>query len=332
MADKPKILVLGATGFLGAHVARRLRARGYPVRATRRASSQTWHVDDVELDWVEADLDEPETIDAALDGCLGVIHCAGFYPRDGLDVDAARRRGVRQLRHVVDGCIARRIPRLVYISSPATLGVAGAPQAALDETALYVPGSVANAYFESKWAMEAELYRYVRRGFPAIIAIPGALFGPGDVKPSTGEFLVRLARGQVPAVIGDRLAAVDVRDVADTLVNALERGRPGRRYILAGTNTSVDDFVELVGELAGVDTPRFHLPAEPVRRLARLAERVGRRVGLDVPAMVVGTDLAALSRPLDDQRARAELAHESRPLRATLEDALSWFRQHDYLS
>lgn len=331
MADKPKILVLGATGFLGAHIARTLAKRGYPVRATKRSSSKTWHVADVDLEWVQADLDDPQSLDGALGGCLGVIHAAGFYPRDGLDVDAARRRGVGQLRNLLDACSRHRIPRIVYVSSPATLGVGAGPDDVLDENDLYVPGTVGNAYYESKWAMEAEVYRYLRRGVPAIITIPGALFGPGDIKPSTGEFLLAVAKGRLPAVVGDALNMVDVRDAAQSIVNALERGRPGRRYILGGENLEVDDFVELIGELAGVDKPRFHLPSTPVRHLARWTERIGRKVGVDLPAMVVGVELAAFSRQLSSDRAQAELAHEARAPRRTISEALAWFAEHNYI-
>lgn len=330
MAQKPKILVLGATGFIGAHIARSLNKRGYPVRATKRASSKTWHVD-ADVEWVQADLDDQASIESALDGCMGVINAAGFYPRDGLDVDRARKKGVGQLRHLMDACLKLRIPRVVYVSSPATLGIGQSTEDVLDETNFYVPGTVKNAYYESKWAMEAELYRYIRLGFPAIITIPSAVFGPGDIKPSTGEFVVQVANGKLPAVIGEVLNAVDVRDAADGIVSALERGRPGRRYILGGDNLAVDDFVELISELADVDKPRFHLPSSPVRHLARFTEKIGRRVGVDVPAMVVGVDLAAYSRKLSSARAQAELDHHARPLRQTIADALAWFGAHDYL-
>ena len=328
---KPKILVLGATGFIGGHIARALTQSGYPVRAAKRAASPTWHLEDLELEWVQVELDEPNTLRAALDGCAGLVHAAGFYPQDGLDVDGARRRALLQQRCVLDACLDRDLARVVFVSSPATLGGVGHEEGPLDETSFYVPGTVRDAYFESKFTMEAEIYRYVRQGLAAVIVIPTAVFGPGDVKPSSGQWLVRLAQGRLPAVVGRQLNVVDARDVATSTVAALERGRPGRRYILGGTNTEVEALAGRVAEIAGVDPPRFHLPSAPVRTAARWAERVGRRVGLDVPAWVVGVDLASFAHHVSDARARAELGHRSRQLDQTLADALSWFDTHGYL-
>lgn len=351
-APKPTILVTGATGFIGRHVVQALQKQGYPVRAMRHNSRDGAADAAPALAWVDGDLEAPATLRAALQGCAGVIHCAGFYPRDGLDVQAARAQGVRQTRHLFDACLAERVARVVYISSPATLGVGDvsaltredktgmlrpdpqrqSPQTrGLDETDFYVPGTLQSAYFEAKWAMEAEVYRYMLRGLAVVIAIPSAVFGPGDHKPTTGELLLRIARARMPALIGERVNIVDVRDVAESAVRALERGRPGRRYIFGGTNLSMGELAETVSELAGVQPPRFHLPAAPVRALARAAERLGRRVGANPPAWVVGTDLMAYARPVVDARARAELDHRARPYRTTLADALAWFRQHHYL-
>ncbi|MGM0555675.1 MAG: NAD-dependent epimerase/dehydratase family protein [Myxococcota bacterium] len=333
--DKPTILVVGATGFLGAHVVRALRNRGYPVRATRRRNSPTWHLDDVEVEWRLADLDEPASMGDAVAGCRGVVHAAGFYPSDGLAVGPAQMRGVSHLRHLFDAIRAEEVPRVVYVSSPATLGLGDSADDVLDETHFYTPGTVVNAYYESKQSMEAEVYRYVRDGMPASIVLPTAVFGPGDIKPTTGRFLVEVARGRMPAVLDATMNAVDVRDVANSVVNALERGRGGRRYILGGENSSVMDFTRRAAELAGVSPPRLAAPAGPVSRAARVIERIGRRtvgrLGIDVPPFVVGVDLMAYSRGVDDSRARAELEHQSRPIARTLEDAFAWFEEHDYL-
>lgn len=334
--DKPTILVAGATGFLGSHVARALRGRGFPVRAIRRPDSPTWHLDDLDVEWTVADLDQPATLSAAVEGCLGVVHAAGFYPSDGLAVSSARRRGVSQLRHLFDAVRVEEIPRMVYISSPATLGLGQSGDDVLDETEFYVPGTVGNAYYEAKQSMEAEVYRYVRDGMQASIVLPGAVFGPGDVKPSTGRYLLEVARGRIAAVLDARMNAVDVRDVANTVVNALERGRGGRRYILGGQNLSVMEFTTLAARISGVQPPRIAAPAGPASRIARVVEGVGRRtlgrLGVELPPLVVGTDLMAYSRALDDERARGELDHQSRALTKTLEDAYGWFDRHGYSS
>src|SRR5690554_7409584 len=122
-APKPTILVTGASGFIGRHIVQVLQSRGYPVRAMRHKTREDGASVTSNIHWVDGELDAPATLRAALKGCAGVIHCAGFYPRDGLDMQAARARGVRQIRHLFDACLAEQVARVVYISSPATLGV-----------------------------------------------------------------------------------------------------------------------------------------------------------------------------------------------------------------
>lgn len=331
MNTDTRILVVGATGFIGAHIARELDRRGYRVRATLRESSRTFHLEDVDIEWVAADLDDAETLDDAVAGCAGVVHAAGYYPSDAIAVDAARRRGVSQLRNLFDACLAHRVARAVYVSSPASLGIGADVDDVLDETDFYVPGRVDSAYYEVKHAMEAEVYRYLRHGLGTVIAIPSAVFGPGDLKPTTGQFLLYLAKGRLPAFVGRWLNAVDVRDVADSVVAALERGRPGRRYILGGHNLAVEDFIERACAAASASPPRLHLPSRPVRGAARVIAQGTRRLGLKTPSLLVGLDLVVYARRLSDDRARAELGHSSRPLESTLDDAFAWFQFQDYL-
>lgn len=331
MNTDTRVLVVGATGFIGAHIARELDRRGYRVRATRRESSSSFHLEDVDVEWVPADLDDAESLDDAVAGCAGVIHAAGYYPSDAIDADAARRRGVRQLRNLFDACLAHRVARVVYVSSPASLGIGAEDDDVLDESDFYVPGTVDSAYYEVKHAMEAEVYRYLRHGLGTVIAIPSAVFGPGDLKPTTGQFLLYLAKGRLPAFVGRWLNAVDARDVADSVAAALEQGRPGRRYILGGQNLSVEDFIERVCEAVSTTPPRLHLPSRAVRGAARALARGTRRLGFDPPSLLVGLDLVVYARRLSDERARAELGHTSRPLEATLDDAFTWFQSHEYL-
>lgn len=329
---KPKVLVLGATGFLGAHVVRELERRNFSVRAAYRAQSPRWHLEDCDPDWRRVDLDEPRGLEEAVDGSRAVVDCSGFYPTDGVDVDEARRRGVGRLRRVLDACDEANVGRVVYVSSPATLGLSpGDGRDALAEADRYTPGEVDDAYFEVKYSMEAEIYRYVDRGTPVVVAIPGAVFGPGDVKPTSGEFLVRIANGDVPAIVGETLNVVDVRDVAETLVAAMRSGRPGRRYIMGGHNVAAESFTGSVAREAGVDPPDRHVRGEWIRPVVREGERAARRLGYDGPSPLIPFDLAHYARPLSSERAEGELGHDVRPVGATLRDAIAWFRQYDYI-
>lgn len=330
---KPTVMVLGATGFVGGHVARALDVRGYPVHATRRPTSETRHVDDLGIEWHDIDLDDDrEALEEVLQPCQAVIDCAGFYPRDGLAVDAARRRGVERLRNILDAGRRARIGRIVFVSSPATLGTEpSAEDGELREDDFYTPGTVDNAYYEAKFSMEAEVYRYVESGPPTVIAIPGAIFGSADVKPTTGRFLLALARGRIPALVDGTFNAVDVRDVADSLVAALEQGRPGRRYILGGENVSVEEFARRAGRYCEADPPDRMLPRGPVREGAKWVERAARAVGYAGDSPLIGVDHVYYGRPLCDERARNEIGHDPRDLDAALQEAFEWFREHDYL-
>jgi dihydroflavonol-4-reductase len=328
---KPTVMVLGATGFIGAHVARKLDRQGFSVHATRRASSRTDHIDDVDIDWHSVDLDRDGELAEALGPCQALFDCAGYYPKDGLRVERARRRGVGRVRRVMDACKQSGIGRVVYVSSPATMGLEGDDQGRVSESDLYVPGTVDDAYFEAKFSMEAEVYRYVDDGLPVVIALPTAVFGPGDIKPTTGEFVVRVADGRMPVLVDGRFNAVDVRDLADTLVAALQQGRPGRRYVIGGANVGIEDFTRMVTDIRGVEPPSYTLPGKWTREAARIAERLGRKVGYDGPSPLVAVDLIHFARPVESERSEGELHHSTRPLEATVRDTVEWFATHGYL-
>lgn len=329
----PTVMVLGATGCIGGHAARALGRGGYTVRATRRPSSETWHVDDVDIDWVEADLDgDIEELEEAFEPCEALVDCAGYAPRDGTAIDRAKRRGVARLRRVVLAARRARVQRVVYVSSPATLGIdPSADDGQLREHDFYVPGTVDNAYHEAKFSMEAEVYRFLEPGPPVAIAIPGAVFGPGDVKPSTGQFLLEFARGRVPFRISGEVNAVDVRDVAETLVRMLREGRGGRRYILGGENATLDDLFRRASHFCDAEPPDRELPAGPLREGVKWMERAARTVGYQGESPLIGFDHVYHARPLCSERAENELGHDPRSLDHTLQDTYDWFRDHDYL-
>jgi dihydroflavonol-4-reductase len=350
---KPPTLVVGATGFLGARVVRALDVRDYPILGLRRPERPTWHVGDVDIDWRDVeDFDDP-AFEEALEDCMAVIDCGGRWLENGSDLDARRRREVGRLRQILDASLACGVRGVVYVSTFATLGFSRETSQRLKqrepdlaasegeegeerdpeerrESDFYTPGTTDSAYAEATASAEAEIYRYILEGLPVTVAIPGAIFGPGDIGPDAGELLVRIAREQLPASPDGTINAVDVRDVADGVVGALEQGRPGRRYILGGDNVEFEQFVEQCADVAGVSPPDRRLPDGWTDRLAQWADRAADVLPVDAPSWS-GLELLRHSGPLSSKRARGELNYGTRPLETTLQESLQWFRSNGYV-
>lgn len=324
---RPGVLVTGAHSFVGEHIVRALRQREYLVRAmsapgSASASAQGRQAEPG-VERVEVAFGDSASVDAALKGCGALVYIGAFSPPLGMGIREARRRGVAELRGIFDACARAEVERIVYLSNAVTLGAEPAdPRGELSESDYYLPGSQQDAFVEAKWAMEAEVYRYMLRGFGAAVMIPGLILGPGGAESTLGPLIRRLARAQLPGLIGQHVNLIDVRDLAEGLVKGLERGRAGRRYIVGGQNLELRLVAAEVSALKKVKAPTFQLPAAPIRRAAQLAGRLSWRLGLDAPALAVAAEHLALSRPLNDERARAELSHQSRPWRETLADML----------
>ena len=236
------------------------------------------------------------------------------------------------VRPVFEAATRAGVERVVYTSSLTTIGRPRYPDRIADERDHYVLGSTGAPYLEAKAAMELEAYRFVAQGLPIVIVCPTACFGPGDVKPTSGVALLAVAHGQVPAYVTGEINVVDVRDVAASQVAAAERGRPGERYILGGANVAIKALLDEAAAAAGVAPPRVGLPRGLVTALGGALAKPASL--LPFPAakyLATGVEQIALAQPLSSAKAERDLGHTHRPLRATLDESIAWFREHGYL-
>ena len=318
--------VLGATGFIGGQIARAALAQGWQVRGLRRRPQATGAVGDLKIEWVSGDVADLASLVTAMRGCPLVFHAAGYYPHRARDVQETVRHGVIQMRNVLRAAAAAGVKRLVYTSALTTIGPPSEPGRLAGEEDLYTPGSVPLPYFEAKWAMEMEAMRATVQGLPIVVVLPTVVFGPGDVKPTTGKILLMAARGLIPGYIQGEINVVDVRDVAAGHIAAARRGKPGRRYILGGHNLPISQVQAIVAEAAGRKPPRSTLPSWLTRAIAEAGSWLG----------VPGTHhLRAIRhwQPLDTARTREELGLPTPiPFEQTCRDALAWFREHGHLN
>lgn len=325
-----KALVLGSTGCIGNNIVRACLAAGWLVRAFHRPTSQTWMLDGLDVELFAGDLADPVSLLGAMQGCDVVFHAAAYYPKHSLDMAGSLREAVRGIRHVLDAANQAGIGRLVYTSTLTTIGPPSEPGRLADEQDFYLPGSTNSAYFETKWAMEAEVWRAAAGGLPAIIVNPTAVFGPWDVKPTTGEILVNVAKGRMPIWLDLEVNVVDARDVGRGQLLAAERGRTGQRYILGSENLPLRTALSLTAEAAGVRPPRWQASVGMVSALVRAGEAVGRLPFIQ-PLPLEHFKTLREWRPLNTSKARQELGFEPRPCTETIQDTLAWFHKHGYL-
>jgi dihydroflavonol-4-reductase len=322
------VLVLGATGFIGGHIALAALERGWSVRGLRRVPGAIGHVGSAPVDWRAGNLDRPVGLPAAFEGVEIVFHAAGYYPQSGRPVHSQVAGAVRQTRNVIDACLRVGVRRLVYTSSLSTIGTppAGAGRLA-DERDVYLPGSLPrSAYYECKYAMEGEVLRATSSGLDVVVVNPTAVFGPGDVHLALGRVLLWIARGWGIAWLPVDVNIVDVRDVAQAEVRAAEVGRVGQRYILGGHNLPMRQALEMAAEAAGVSPPGIRLSLGLVDRLVGLLSRM--------PGMTLASGhLQAIRmwQGYDCLKARRELSLTARPVEETLRDSLAWFVENGYL-
>jgi len=321
-------LVLGATGFIGGHIARTALERGWRVRALRRRPNAVGAIGDIahRIEWVQGELPfqtfkvarDLEGLREAMRGCDVVFHAAAAYPRAERDLGWVSR-SVMQMRAVLQAASDARMSRLVYTSTLTTVGSPGEPDRLADERDFYVPGFAHSVYYESKFAMELEAFRAAAEGLPVVILNPSAVFGPGDIKPTTGEVLLRVAKGQIPIYFDATVNAVDVRDVAAAHVTAAERGLAGQRYILGGHNLTLQELVTTAARVAGVPSPKWKLSARMVEAVIRV---------MPLPDLV---KTLRLWQPLNSEKAQRELLLIPRPFMDTARDTIAWFREKHYL-
>lgn len=320
-------LVTGATGFVGAALARRLIASGRKVRVLVRPSSPRRNLRGLEAEIITGDLTDRDSVRRAMDGCAGAFHVAADYRLWTRDPKAMFAANVDGTLNVMRAAVESGVARTVYTSSVATLGINpdGTPA---DEGTPVDFGSMIGPYKQSKFLAEAEVQRMIREeGLKAVIVNPSSPIGPGDVKPTpTGRMIVEAAAGRMPAYVDTGLNLVHVDDVADGHIMAFEKGVIGERYVLGGRNMTLREILQNVAEIVGRRPPLIQLPHDLLMPLAVVAEAWTRWTGGSEPFVTIdGLKMSKKKMFFSSAKAERELGYNARPPRHALEDAIAWF-------
>ena len=326
-------LLTGATGFVGSAVLRQLLFAGYDVRVLARSNSDRRNLEGLECEIAEGDLNEPESLRAAVRGCENLFHVAADYrlwtpdPTELYQTNGAAT--VDLFRAAADAGVTR----MLYTSSVATLGINPDGRPSNETTPVSVDDMVGH-YKRSKFLGEEAVSALVRDdGLPIVIVNPSTPIGPRDVKPTpTGRMIVEAAAGRMPAYVDTGLNVVHVEDVAVGHLLAFEKGQIGARYILGGEDLSLRDILTEIAAIVGRKPPRISLPRGPLFPLAYVTEWLAKLRNSAEPMLTV--DSLRMSRKrmfFSSAKAEKQLGYTARPALEALQDAIRWFRDNRYL-
>jgi dihydroflavonol-4-reductase len=317
------VLVTGASGFLGWHVARLLLERGYAVRALVRAGSR---VDELDVECVTGDLRDAASLEHAVAGCGLVFHIAADYRLWARHPEELYRSNVDGTRNLLAAARSAGVERVVYTS---TVGCIGIPPGGFgnEDTTVSLEDMVGD-YKRSKFLAERAALEFARGGLPVIVVNPTAPVGDHDVKPTpTGKIVADFLNGGMPAFIDTGLNVVDARDVAAGHLLACERGRAGERYILGSENLTLAEIFAKLAQITGRRAPTMRLPYA-MAWCAGVCSTAWAEVSGTPPRVPLdGVRMARKKMWVTHEKARRELGFDPGPAETALARAVEWFQR-----
>ncbi len=327
----PAAFVTGATGFIGHHVADALIRRGWQVKALcRRGSAHPLKLPEIE--WINGDIRDPDSIARAISGAHSVFHIAADYRLWAADPREIYDSNVTGTANILDAAMRAGVDAVVYTSSVGALGLRPDGRPADENTPVSIDEMVGH-YKRSKFLAEREAEKFLAQGLPIVMVHPSTPVGPGDHKPTpTGKIIVDYLNRKMPAYLNTGLNLVDVRDVAEGHCLALEKGKVGEKYILGNRNLTLAEIFQILEQVSGIPAPRVRLPYKPVLYLAKAFHALSLVTHREPLIPYEGVKMANRYMFFDARKAVRELGMPQTPVETALSDAVAWFRANGYVT
>jgi dihydroflavonol-4-reductase len=321
-----RVFVTGGHGFIGSAVVRALLARGDEVRCLLRPASDASRLDGLPVERATGDVRDEVALARGLSGCDAAVHLACPSSWNALRSPELPEVVVRGTRLLLDACGRQGVRRVVYVSSVMAIGASEEPRV-LDERCLSPVPVTHFPYVRAKRAAEVLCRRAADEGLGVVVVNPGEVYGPRDTALVTAGNLLDFARSSPVLACRGGATVAHVDDVAEGIVAALDRGRPGERYILGGENVTVRELAALTLEILGRRARILTVPRGLLRPLAW----AGRTFPLPLPFNPEVVPYATLFWFMDNARARGELGVSFRSARETLASTLAWLIEAGHL-
>lgn len=322
------IFVTGGTGLVGNSVIRELLSRGMPVRALCRPGTSKACFEGLDVQIIDGDLSDSKFLCDAIRGCSNVIHCAAMIHVGWTRLDEARKVNVEGTRRIIEACLVNDA-KLIYVSTVDTLLTATSVDTPVDEESSHGITNTPCSYVVSKIEAEQWVRESIRdAGLKAVIIQPGFMLGPYDWKPSSGRMMLEVARAPIAFAPAGGCSLCDARDVALGIIAAIDKGRLGHAYILAGENVSYRELWSRMSRTAGREKPVYS-PRRVMNAVAKFLDLALSILPLregDINGAAI--TMGQLFHCYSSGKAREELGYSNRPSQETLDDAWQWLSKN----
>jgi dihydroflavonol-4-reductase len=325
-----KVLITGGNGFLGSNAARELFRRGYEVKLMMRPSADRRIVSDIPCEIYDGDISDAADVLNAVKGCDYVVHTASVTRQWGVDFKEYEAINVKGTINVVNACLLQGVKKLIHISTANTIGHGDKDKPA-NELNSFRLAHLSSGYISSKYiAQQYVLEQVANRGLPAVIINPTFMIGPHDAKPSSGKIILHGMNKRVVFYPPGGKNFVHINDVCTGIANALETGKIGDCYLLAGENLSYKDFFNLLNEVSGQDPVMVRIPRVVLKMIGIMGTLLGIWSKTSVKLNYSSAYMLCLYNYYSGKKSERELMVRYTSTEKAVNSALSWFRENNY--
>ena len=326
-----KCFVTGATGFLGSHVARQLLAAGAELRLLARPTSRLDNIADLPAERVVGDLRDAESLRKGMSDCEYVFHVAADYrlwARNGQELYESNVDGTKNILQAARDSGVRRV---IYTSSVATMGFGNNGHLTDEQSPVNLDNMIGD-YKRSKFMAERLVVEAGLAGQNVVMVNPTTPIGERDIKPTpTGQIVVDFLKKKFPAYVDTGLNLVDVVDCADGHLLAMEKARPGERYILGSENLTLKQILDKLGAITGLPSPNIKVPyGVALAAGAWGSVVVGGMMKREPRATIEAVQMSRKKMFVSSSKAERELGWKPRGVDDALRRAVEWFQAHGY--
>jgi dihydroflavonol-4-reductase len=327
-----KVLVTGATGFVGSHVAQLLSVHGADLRLLVRSTSRTENIADFKAECVTGDLRDPASLRKAVQGCEFVFHVAADYRLWVRNPQEMYRSNVEGTRSLIRAAQEAGVRRVIYTSSVATMAFTGSGRPAEESFPIALSDMVGH-YKRSKFMAEEVALTAGRSGANVVIVNPTTPIGERDIKPTpTGRIVVDFLKRKFPAYVDTGLNLADVKEIARGHLLAMEKAIPGERYILGGENLTLKQILDKLAQLTGLPSPRVKVPHAVALGFAAWDQFfTGFLLRKEPRATIDAVRMGYKKMFASSAKAERELGYKIIPVEDALRRAVEWFQAHGYV-